>query len=127
MSASQLALTSACILLVEDEPSILFTLTILLEEEGYRVITANHGREALQRLAEEVPDLIITDYMMPYLTGAELIEAVRAEPKYAAIPILLMSAALPAHINPFDFAEGYLQKPVDLEKLYSVIRELIGS
>ncbi|QJD60910.1 response regulator [Pseudomonas sp. gcc21] len=112
-------------LLVDDEPSILFTLAILLEEEGYRVLSADHGRDALDQLAEERPDLIITDYMMPYLTGAELISAVRAEPKYADIPVLIMSAALPAGIDPREIADAYLQKPADLDELLSVIKQLI--
>ena len=125
MSHSQLTEKTPCILLVDDEPSILFTLAILLEEEGYRVISADHGRDALSRLAEELPDLIVTDFMMPYLTGAELIEAVRAEPKYACIPILIMSAALPASIDPRKIADAYLQKPADLDELLSVIKRLI--
>ncbi|MEH6388941.1 MULTISPECIES: response regulator [Pseudomonas] len=125
MSHSQLTENTPCILLVDDEPSILFTLAILLEEEGYRVISADHGRDALSRLAEELPDLIITDFMMPYLTGAELIEAVRAEPKYAGIPILIMSAALPAGIDPHEIADAYLQKPADLDELLSVIKRLL--
>ncbi|WP_218573007.1 response regulator [Pseudomonas sp. gcc21] len=125
MSHSQLTDKTLCILLVDDEPSILFTLAILLEEEGYRVLSADHGRDALDQLAEERPDLIITDYMMPYLTGAELISAVRAEPKYADIPVLIMSAALPAGIDPREIADAYLQKPADLDELLSVIKQLI--
>lgn len=120
-------MTNPYILLVDDEPSILFTLAILLEEEGYRVGSAEHGREALDYLAEELPDLIITDHMMPYLTGVELIQAVRAQPAYASIPILFMSAALPPGINPREIADAFLQKPADLEELLSVIKQLISA
>ena len=115
------------ILLVDDEPSILFTLTMLLEEEGYRVITAENGREALDRLAEETPELIVTDHMMPDLTGIELIRAVRAQPTHEKLPILFMSAALPSDIDPRELADAYLQKPADLGTLLSVIRDLISA
>lgn len=113
------------ILLVDDEPSLLVALELLLEEEGYRVVTAQHGRQALERLGEMTPDLIITDYMMPYLNGAELIEAVRAQPVWAHIPILLMSVALPLGVQPEKLADVFLPKAFDLEQLYATVGQLI--
>lgn len=114
------------ILLVDDEPSLLVALELLLEEEGYWVVTAQHGRQALDRLGETIPDLIITDYMMPYLNGAELIEAVRAQPAWAHIPILLMSVALPRGVHPEELADAYLPKAFDLEQLYATVERLIA-
>lgn len=116
----------ALILLVDDEPSILFTLSLLLEEEGWQVMTAGHGREALDRLYQQRPDLIITDYMMPYVTGVELIAAIRAEPLWVDIPVLLMSAALPAGIDPTQLADAFLAKPASLEQLFAEISRLLG-
>lgn len=114
------------ILLVDDEPSILTTLSMLLEEEGYRVMRAEHGREALECLQEALPDLIITDYMMPYLTGAELINRVHAEPRWSGIAILLMSAALQPTDSLADTTYAFLSKPADLNELFEVVERLIS-
>jgi len=100
-------------------------LTMLLEEEGYQVITAGDGREALTMLEDIRPDLIITDYMMPYVTGAQLIGAIRNLPAYADLPVLLMSAALPTYIDPDVMAIPFLSKPADLNHLLAVIEQLI--
>ncbi|MCQ4225255.1 response regulator [Stutzerimonas stutzeri] len=113
------------ILLVDDEPGIRNMLTMLLEEEGYQVITAGDGREALTMLEDIRPDLIITDYMMPYVTGAQLIGAIRNLPAYADLPVLLMSAALPTYIDPDVMAIPFLSKPADLNHLLAVIEQLI--
>lgn len=114
------------ILLVDDEPGIRLTLSMLLEEEGYRVIAAEDGRHALERLRESRPDLIITDYMMPYLSGLELIKAVRVQPDHAGIPILLMSAALPSNVDPDAIDVAFVHKPADLKQLFELIEQLLN-
>lgn len=84
------------ILVVEDESSILTALTLLLEMEGYQVAEATNGRQGLELLAGFVPDLIVTDYMMPYMNGLEMVRHLRQDPVYADVPVILVSAALPA-------------------------------
>ena len=126
MSDFQTAQDGHAILLVDDEPSIRLALSMLLEEEGYRVVTAGNGQEALSKLDEKRPDLIITDYMMPYLTGTQLIQAVRTKPGCDTIPILLMSAALPYDLNPDEVADAFFEKPADLSRLLAVIDQLIN-
>ncbi len=101
------------VLVIDDEPNILTALSLLLEDEGYQVITARHGLEGLERLRTARPDLIITDYMMPHMTGVELIEEVRAGPEWSHIPILLMSAALPRDIKPAEVADAFLPKALN--------------
>lgn len=120
------ALDKGLILLVDDEPGLIAALAMLLEEEGYRVITAQHGGEALERLREQRPDLVITDYMMPYLNGLELSRRLRAEPEWRAIPILLMSAALPGEVDSREYADAYLPKPTDLMELFEVVERLVS-
>lgn len=113
------------ILLVDDEPGIRMMLSMLLEEEGYQVITARDGREALKVLDEIRPDLMITDYMMPHVTGTQLITTFRSLPGCDGIPVLLMSAALPGHIDPGALAVPFMGKPADLGQLLALIEQLI--
>src|SRR5919206_4934956 len=81
------------ILVVDDDPSILALVTEILQDEGYDVATARNGAEALERVAEAVPAVLVTDLMMPVMDGPALVHACRAAP--ASVPILIMSAALP--------------------------------
>ena len=82
----------ARILVAEDEPDIRGFITELLEREGYRVHAVADGREALSWARQHQPDLIISDIMMPQLTGLELTHAVRTDPRLSSIPILLLTA-----------------------------------
>ncbi|HEX5419810.1 MAG TPA: response regulator [Gammaproteobacteria bacterium] len=100
------------ILVVDDEFGIVDVLLAALEDEGYRVLTASNGRRAMERLAENVPDLIIMDFMMPLLDGAEAGKAIRGDPATASIPIIMMSALPePAVRKRFDGYQIFLRKP----------------
>ncbi len=82
----------ALVLVVDDEFGILRILEDVLVDEGHRVVVAVNGRQALQLVAEERPELVVTDFMMPVMDGAALIDAMSAEPKLADVPIILMSS-----------------------------------
>src|SRR5690349_20661516 len=81
------------ILVVDDEHALLETLTELLADLGYRVVSAGNGRDGLKHLDEEQPDLLLVDYMMPIADGRWLIERARQRPTLTSMPIILMSAA----------------------------------
>jgi CheY-like chemotaxis protein len=81
------------ILVVDDEFSNTEALAAILAEEGYEVAMASNGREALLRLGDTCPQLIITDHMMPVMNGMQLIRAVRATHDHHDVAILLMSGA----------------------------------
>src|SRR2546423_6985803 len=87
------------ILVVDDDPSILALVAEILLDEWYDVATAANGAEALQRVAEAVPAVIVTDLMMPGMDGPALVRAGRAEPATAGPPIVIMSAALAALLD----------------------------
>jgi CheY-like chemotaxis protein len=89
------------ILIVDDEIDIAETLQSFLELNGYRVIIAFDGQEALHKVLEQKPDLIITDMMMPRMDGAELIEKIRATPAIKDTRIITMSANQWPHELPF--------------------------
>ena len=115
------------ILLVEDEFGIAGALSVLLEDEGYRVFTAANGRDALDRLTEVAPDLVITDFMMPLMDGAALGKALRADPASAHIPILVMSAVPEAALRArFDGYDAFLRKPFPIPVFFDAVRRILA-
>lgn len=124
MNEAELASDRRRILLVEDEPGLQEALALVLESEGFDVTRANDGREALESLSRSHPDLIVTDYMMPHLNGVDMIRRIRANPKHAGIPVLLMSAALPESALQ-KLADAALQKPASISLFISVINRLL--
>lgn len=80
------------VLLVEDEPAQRAVLSYNLEAEGFEVQTANNGEDALQRIAEGAPDLILLDWMMPHVSGIEVCRRLKLRPETRGIPIIMLSA-----------------------------------
>lgn len=111
---------AATILVADDEIPIAELLADLLEEVGYRVILAYNGADALQLLEHERPDLLLTDNMMPRLSGLQLIAHLqqRAIP---AIPVILMSAVRPEP-RP---AVPFVTKPFDLDHMLDLVARLL--
>lgn len=80
------------ILVCDDEPHVVHVVATKLRNAGFEVITAADGEEALQATKDHEPDLLITDYQMPYLSGLELCKALSNDPKTRAIPVILLTA-----------------------------------
>jgi CheY-like chemotaxis protein len=83
------------ILLVDDEPEILAAWRLILENEGYQVCCASNGAEAVDRMHSLVPDLIITDWMMPVMDGAELCRRLKSSQRLVNVPVLVHTAVPP--------------------------------
>ncbi|MFP2900636.1 response regulator [Corallococcus sp. 4LFB] len=115
------------VLVVDDEQGILEALADLLREEGYRVLTASHGREALERMAEVKPDLVLTDWMMPVLDGPALIERILQDPSLRHIPVLGMSAVDVNGLKRLHPAMEFLQKPFDIRALMKLVRRSLDA
>jgi CheY-like chemotaxis protein len=110
------------VLVVEDEFGVADLIATALEDEGFRVLKAAHGAQALDRLADERPDLIITDYMMPIMDGPRFAAKVRASPEYAGVPIIMMSAMPEASVRErFDAYAAFVQKPFRLTELIEAV------
>lgn len=109
------------VLIVEDEESILSSLAMLLEMEDYRVSQARDGRQGLQEIADCRPDLLITDFMMPYVDGIEMVRRLRAEPAYQDLPIIMMSAATVSRDGFESLIDAFLRKPMDLDRLFELL------
>ena len=80
------------LLIADDEPNILISLEYLLKREGYQVTVARDGQEALDAVGRECPDLLLLDVMMPRKNGFEVCQALRADERFAALKILMLTA-----------------------------------
>lgn len=114
------------VLVVDDEFGTVEVLVAALEDEGYRVLTAANGRRALERLEENKPDLVISDFMMPLMDGAALVAAMRASPSYRDIPVIMMSAAPEAALRKhLDGYAAFLRKPFRMPVLLGIVRSTL--
>jgi len=113
---------AATILIVDDEEFIVDLLATLLEDEGYRVLRAFNGIEALRYLEQERPALLLTDNMMPEMTGLELVHHLHANP-HLAVPMIMMSAVTLTPPPPPSIA--FVRKPFDLDQLLMTIKASI--
>jgi two-component system alkaline phosphatase synthesis response regulator PhoP len=80
------------VLIADDEIHIVHVVTIKLRNNGYEVITAENGSEAYDLACEDKPDIIITDYQMPVMTGIELVEKLRSNEQTKEIPVIMLTA-----------------------------------
>ena len=116
---------SSTILLVDDEDSVQKLLTYPLERDGFRVVSARDGEEALVRFAEEAVDLVVLDIMLPKLDGLEVCKRLRAE---SSVPIIMLTA----RDDEFDTvlglelgADDYITKPFSIREFRSRVRALL--
>jgi len=115
------------ILIAEDEPIMLKMLQMRLQKEGYEVLVASDGREAMHHLAEQAPDMLITDIMMPYSSGLELLGAARQQTD-KRIPVIILSSMGQEDIVLEAFRLGvddYLPKPFSPNELSIRVKRLL--
>lgn len=117
------------ILVADDEPNIVISLEYLLKREGYTVIVAKDGQEALDAIARELPDLVLLDVMMPKKTGFEVCQAVRSTEALQATKILMLTAKG----RDTDVAKGvalgadaYMTKPFSTRELVQKVAQMLG-
>ena len=115
---------SPIILVVDDERPVREMLAQALEDSGYRVLQAFHGRHALELMAQQRPDLVIADMMMPLVGGVELCRQLKSGPETASIPIILMSAA-ETYAGRGTGADALVGKPFDLDALDILVGRLL--
>jgi two-component system, chemotaxis family, chemotaxis protein CheY len=108
------------LLVVDDDPAVLSTVSDILSDEGYQVVTASNGAEALETLDRTFPDLILLDMRMPVMDGWKFAQARSAEQR--SIPLIVMTAAHDARKWALEIgAADYLAKPFDLLELLEVV------
>lgn len=115
------------LLLVDDEWVIAEALEGVLSDAGYRVLTAPNGKQALARLTEARPDVILLDFMMPVMNGAATLAALTADPALRDIPVIMMSSLPEARVR--ERADGYasfLAKPFTAAEALKAISAVLA-
>jgi twitching motility two-component system response regulator PilH len=113
------------ILLVDDSKTELHFLSDLLSKHGYKVRTAENGEEAMRRLGEDKPDLILMDVVMPGQNGFQLTRAITRDPRFADVPVIMCTSKNQETDKVWGMRQGardYVVKPVDADELVSKIR-----
>jgi two-component system alkaline phosphatase synthesis response regulator PhoP/two-component system response regulator VicR len=118
------------ILVVDDEKHIVRLVQANLDRAGYEVVTAGDGKEALQKVASENPDLVVLDVMMPYMDGFEVLQNLRRNPVTRDIPVIMLTAKA----QDADVFKGwqsgvdcYLTKPFNPMELLSFVKRIFDS
>ncbi len=119
------------ILVAEDDADLQFVLKSRLEASGFQVETASTGQEALDRVCETPPDLILLDILMPVKDGFAVVEALRAQPMTEKMPVVLVSGSLDTMHElrknlPNLCVQGYVTKPFNFPRLVSMIHQIVG-
>lgn len=121
-------LFSKKILIIDDDEDIHATLSQALELEGYETVIAKNGRMALNSLNSfndaELPDLVILDYWMPVMNGEEFHQKMKATPRFAHIPVVMISAAGGNLVKVMEdcHTQGYVAKPMDMNTILKITK-----
>ena len=118
----------ATVLVVDDEFGVAELFDAILTDEGYRVLTAINGRHGLELLAQERPDLMFLDYMMPVMDGAAMLRAIASDPALPGIPVVMMSSMPEATVA--ERCSGYvtfLRKPFKIAQVVALAEQLLGA
>ena len=110
-----------CVLIVDDDQSIRELISMTLEDEGYTVVTAPEGKSALEKVAEQSPDVILLDTRMPVMDGWEFARQFRELPASKASLIMLTAVDDPDNAASELGADAYLAKPFDLNDLSEIV------
>ena len=116
------------LLVVDDEPKLLFAVAAVLRAEGFDVTTARNGREALVQIARSVPDLVVSDILMPQMDGFALARHLRSADHTKLVPIVFLTAKGDTRDRVEGFRTGvdaYLSKPFEPDELVAVIRSIL--
>ena len=113
------------VLVVDDSKTELLFLSTMLQKKGMEVRTAENGEEAMRRLAEHKPDLILMDVVMPGQNGFQLTRAITRDPRFASVPVIMCTSKNQETDKVWGMRQGardYIVKPVNAEELVSKIK-----
>jgi DNA-binding response OmpR family regulator len=117
------------LLVVDDEPNLLRAVAVCLRAEGYEVTTARSGAEALVRVAESVPDLVVSDIRTPGMDGFQFARQLRTNPRTSFVPVVFLTAKDERADRLAGLRAGvdaYLTKPFEPDELVVVISNILG-
>lgn len=122
------SLAKPLVLVVEDEPALATLLRYNLEKQGFRVEEAGDGQEALNRIVESQPDLVLLDWMLPTLSGIEVCRQIRRRPSTRDLPVIMVTARVEDQdaVRALNTgADDYITKPFGIEALLARMRALL--
>jgi DNA-binding response OmpR family regulator len=117
------------ILVVDDEPDVASLLTLMLKSQGYEVVAAGDGQEALEKARAENPDLILLDVMLPRLDGYKVARMLKFDENYRHIPIIMLTAKIQEKDKQTGMEMGandYVTKPFDTAILLAKIKDILA-
>ena len=119
------------VLVVDDEPDILETISEILNFEGYMVFTARNGNECLEKLDDIIPDLILLDIMMPGLTTKEILDQIEQDERLGKTKIIFITAVGMTEAEREELLSrkkvvDFIQKPFELDELLSKVKTALG-
>ena len=122
------------ILVVDDDPDLVETVSMMLESNNYEVVAAYGGKEGLEKVRTENPDAVVLDVMMPDLDGFKVCEQIKGDPKLRDIPVLLLTAvASQMHKTKYNprmgmetEADDYVDKPVEPDEIIRRVEKLLA-
>ena len=119
--------STRCVLLAEDDRSVRRYLEVTLQRAGYKVIVAGDGLEAMKLALSSEMDAVVTDAIMPHLSGQQLARFLRGNPKLAGIPIILLTGQenKAASAAPDDLINAFLYKPINAQQLITCLETLL--
>ena len=121
-------MTNKKILLADDEPQLALAIKIRLQSRGYQVTTASDGRQALDAIAKERPDLVLLDVLMPVMDGYQLYHLLKEQPRTKHVPVIMVTGGgdLPDQALGLEApAYNYVTKPVRVDELLQKIRAVL--
>jgi DNA-binding response OmpR family regulator len=115
------------VLVVEDETAISEVIATALEDDGYRVLTARDGQDALDQVQHRLPDMIVLDLMLPHVDGRKVIQQCRTQKTTTDIPIIVVSAVRDAPQDADVQDLVFVEKPFDLDVLMVLVEDALSS
>jgi CheY-like chemotaxis protein len=114
---------TATVLVVDDDMDVRCTVAEILREEGFRVREARNGVEALRKVADERPDLMLLDLMMPEMSGWQVLQTLRSTQRYRTLPVVVLSA-VPQVRATTDGYSDYIEKPISFARLLRLVESI---
>ncbi|MEM6262420.1 MAG: response regulator [Bacteroidota bacterium] len=121
--------TQPKVMIVDDEPHIVMAIEYLMQQQGYQTQTAHDGQDALKKLADFLPKVMILDVMMPNLDGFDVANAVRQDERYQDVLIIFLTARGTDRDKAQGYGSGgdvYLTKPFDNDRLVELVQEMLA-
>lgn len=115
------------VLLIEDEPNIAEAISFILSRDGLRVSHVADGSEALDRVRNDRPDLVILDHMLPGMSGLDILTALRADPDTVALPVMMLTArGRDREMAERAGANRFMSKPFSNSEILAEVRAMMG-